>query len=120
MFGFKKKATDTPSGDHEVRDFEADVIEASRTRPVLVDFWAPWCGPCRMLGPTLEQLAAESDGAWTLVKVNTDIHPDLAARYEVRGIPTVKLFIDGEPVDGFLGALPAFAVKRWLKKALPS
>lgn len=104
----------------EVGDFEVDVVEASRRRPVLVDFWAPWCGPCRALGPVLEKLAAENDGRWVLVKVNTDQHPEISSQYQVRGIPAVKLFVDGKVVDEFTGALPEYAVKQWLEKAIPT
>lgn len=105
--------------DSEI-DFQTDVIEASRNRPILVDFWAPWCGPCRTLGPVLEKLDREAGASWTLVKINTDQQPEISARYGIRGIPAVKLFVDGEVVDEFTGALPEYAVRQWLDKALPS
>ncbi|PEN06053.1 thioredoxin [Longimonas halophila] len=100
-------------------DFATDVIEASRTTPVLVDFWAPWCGPCRQLGPTLEQLDAERDD-WTLVKLNVDEHNNVARQYGVRGIPAVKLFVDGTVAAEFTGALPRHAVDQWLDEHLPT
>ncbi|HUF09829.1 MAG TPA: thioredoxin [Rhodothermales bacterium] len=105
---------------YEVSDFNREVLEASRSRPVLVDFWAPWCGPCRMLSPTLEKLAAEADGKWSLVTVNTDEHQDLSTSYQVRGIPAVKLFSEGEVVAEFTGAMPEYAVKQWLDQQMPS
>lgn len=105
--------------DSGVIDFETEVIEASHERPVLVDFWAAWCGPCRVLGPVLEKLDAETD-AWALVKVDTEANPHLAQRFGIRGIPAVKLFVRGEPVAEFTGALPEPMVRRWLAEHLPS
>jgi len=104
----------------DVVNFEEEVIQTSRTVPVLVDFWAPWCGPCHALGPVLERLADGSDGKWRLAKLNTDQYPDISRQYGIRGIPAVKLFVDGQVVDEFTGALPEYAVKQWLEKALPS
>jgi putative thioredoxin len=104
----------------DVTDFQRDVIERSRTLPVVVDFWAAWCGPCRVLGPILERLEADAQGRWTLAKLDTEAHPDVAAEYAVMSIPNVKLFVDGEVVDEFLGAIPESEVRRWLAATLPS
>ena len=101
-------------------DFEIQVIEASHRVPVLVDFWAPWCGPCKSLGPVLEKLAAEFAGAFILAKVNSDDHQELAARYGVRGIPNVKAFVGGTMVDEFTGALPEARVREFIQRLLPS
>lgn len=103
----------------DVVDFQSEVIERSRTLPVLVDFWAEWCAPCRMLGPVLERIAARHEGRWELAKVNTEALPDVSAQYGIRSIPSVKLFVDGRPVDEFTGALPEQAIEQWLAKALP-
>jgi putative thioredoxin len=107
-------------GKYEINDFSADVIERSRSIPVLVDFWAEWCGPCKVLGPVLERLAESNGSRWALAKVDTDAHQDIAARYGIRGIPSVKLFVDGAVADEFTGALPERAVVQWLEKALPN
>lgn len=100
--------------------FDEVVLRASATRPVLVDFWAPWCAPCRALAPILDRLAAEFADRFTLVKLNTEDEPELAARYGVRGIPNCKLFVDGRVADEFTGALPEGAVRDFLAAALPS
>ncbi len=93
--------------DVTTETFERDVLERSRELPVVVDFWAAWCGPCRMLGPALEAEAQKRDGQLELVKVDVEAEPALAAQYGVRSIPTVAVFRDGEPVTGFIGAHPA-------------
>ena len=101
-------------------NFDEAVLRASATRPVLVDFWAPWCAPCRALAPILDRLAAEFADRFTLAKLNTDEEPELAARYGIRGIPNCKLFIDGEVANEFTGALPESALREFLAEALPS
>ena len=105
---------------YDTEDFERDVIQLSRTIPVVVDFWAEWCGPCKVLGPVLERLAGESSGDWALAKLDTEAFPHIAARYGIRSIPNVKLFVDGEVVDEFVGALPEREVMEWLRRAMPS
>jgi putative thioredoxin len=101
-------------------DFDRIVVEGSRERPVLVDFWAPWCGPCRALAPILDKLAAEFAGRFTLAKLNTDEAPDVAGRYGIRSIPCCKLFVDGAVVDEFVGVLPEGQLRAFLAGALPS
>ena len=105
--------------DKELIDFQSDVIGASKTTPVLVDFWAEWCGPCVQLSPTLEKLAEEAGDSWTLLKVNTESQPELAAEYGIRSIPNVKLFVNGEISGEFVGALPEEEIKRWLESNIP-
>ena len=106
--------------DVGLADFQQHVLEESKHRPVVVDFWAPWCGPCKSLKPILEKLAAEYGGKFLLAKINSDDNQQLAARYGVRGIPSVKAFINGEPVDEFSGALPEGEVRAFLDRLIPS
>jgi putative thioredoxin len=100
--------------------FDADVIARSRDVPVVVDFWAAWCGPCRVLGPILEREVAAHDGRLELVKVDVDANPKLAARYEIRGIPAVKAFSGGEVTREFVGLQTADFLRRWLAELAPS
>jgi len=100
-------------------DFTRDVIDASHELPVLVDFWATWCGPCRVLGPMLEKLERDYGGRFRLVKVDSDQNPDLSAQFGVRSIPYVVAFIDGQPVNAFVGALPESQLRAFIDKVIP-
>jgi putative thioredoxin len=100
--------------DSGLATFAADVLEQSREVPVIVDFWAPWCGPCKTLGPSLEAAVIAADGAVKLVKVNIDENPEIAQQLRIQSIPTVYAFRDGQPVDGFMGAIPDSQVKAFV------
>src|ERR1700733_10793452 len=101
------------------QDFDTTVIERSRTVPVLVDFWADWCGPCKQLAPALEKAVAAREGKVELAKLDVDANPNLTRAYGVQGIPSVKAFKDGELVDEFVGVLPPAAIERFLDKLVP-
>ncbi|RYF06595.1 MAG: thioredoxin [Comamonadaceae bacterium] len=105
--------------DVTVENFEAEVIAASMQLPVLVDFWAPWCGPCKSLGPILEKLETEYAGRFKLVKIDSDQEQQIAGMFGIRSIPTCVLLINGQPVDGFMGAQPEGQVRAFLDKHVP-
>jgi thioredoxin 1 len=105
-------ATTTVGDDN----FSSDVLQSGK--PVLVDFWAEWCGPCKMIGPALEEISDELGEQVTIAKLNIDDHPDTPAKYGVRGIPTMILFKDGQPVETKVGAAPKAELKRWLEASL--
>ena len=97
-----------------IENFEAEVVAASMSTPVLVDFWAPWCSPCKSLGPVLEKLEADYGGRFKLAKINSDEQQELAGAFGIRSIPTCVLMMGGKPVDGFMGALPEGQVRQFL------
>ena len=112
-------AQGAPSDSPHIKDsglatFAADVLQASREVPVIVDFWAPWCGPCKTLGPQLEAAVKAADGAVKMVKVNIDENPEIAQQLRIQSIPTVYAFKDGQPVDGFMGAIPESQIKTFV------
>ena len=106
--------------DVTIENFEAEVVAASSNVPVLVDFWAPWCGPCKSLGPVLEKLEVAYEGRFKLVKIDSDQEQQLAGMFGIRSIPTCVLLMNGQPVDGFMGALPEGQVREFLDKHVPT
>src|SRR5213082_1729191 len=101
--------------DVTTANFMAEVVDASFDQPVIVDFWAPWCGPCKQLGPLLERLVTEAKGAVRLVKVNIDENPEIAQQLRIQSIPTVYAFKQGQPVDGFMGAVPESQLRQFIE-----
>ncbi len=106
--------------DVTIENFESEVIAASMETPVLVDFWAPWCGPCKVIGPLLEKLETDYAGRFKLVKIDSDQEQQLAGAFGIRSIPTCILLKGGQPVDGFMGALPEGKIKEFLDKHVPA
>ena len=106
--------------DVTLENFDAEVVAASSTVPVLVDFWAPWCGPCKVIGPLLEKIEAEYAGRFKLVKIDSDQQQELSQAFGIRSIPTCVLMVGGKPADGFMGALPESKIKEFLDKHIPS
>jgi putative thioredoxin len=102
--------------DGSIESFATDVLEASRQVPVIVDFWAPWCGPCKQLGPLIEKVVNEAKGAVRLVKINIDENPEIARQLRIQSIPTVYAFRDGQPVDGFMGAVPESQLRAFVQQ----
>jgi len=102
------------------QDFGTAVLEESKRRPVVVDFWAEWCQPCRLIGPVLERLAQESNGEFLLAKLDVDANPEASAAFRIQSIPAVKAFRDGRLLNEFIGAIPEQAIRQWLKAVVPS
>ncbi len=121
-FGGQPTGTAAPVGagdlikDSNTQNFMRDVIEVSRQVPVIVDFWAPWCGPCKQLGPALEKVVRQANGKVRMVKINVDENQQLAQQMRIQSIPAVYAFVDGQPVDGFMGALPEGQIKQFIDR----
>ena len=116
MAGTGGQVQAAPTKDTTTAGFKADVIDASQNQVILVDFWAPWCGPCKQLAPMLEQVVAETNGAAALVKMNIDEHPSVAGQLGIKSIPAVIAFKDGKPIDGFMGAVPESELRAFIAK----
>ena len=112
--------TETHAVDVDARNFNQEVLEASKSVPVVIDFWAPWCGPCKVLKPMLEKLAAEYGGKFKLVKINSDESIDLAREFNVRSIPDVRAIRNGKQVGAFVGALPLPQLRAFIDGLIPS
>ncbi|WP_377297303.1 thioredoxin [Rhizobium sp. SGZ-381] len=119
-FGAQPAAASRPAGgfvkDTTTAAFTKDVLEESRHQPVLVDFWAPWCGPCKQLAPALEKVVNEGQGRVKLVKLNIDDHPSIPGQLGIQSIPAVIAFVNGRPVDGFMGAVPESQIRQFIDK----
>ena len=106
--------------NQNVVDLQRDVVDASFKQPIVIDFWAEWCAPCRMLGPILEKLADQANGRWRLVKINTELQTDIAMQFGISSIPAIKMVSEGEIIAEFVGALPESHVAKWLDENLPT
>jgi len=118
MNNLKQKNKEVLKMDATDYDFKEKVLEKSKDLPVVVDFWASWCMPCRILGPIIEKVAKDYEGKFVLAKVNVDEAPSTSQTYGIRGIPSVKMFKDGEVVDEFTGAMPEEKIKNWIESNL--
>jgi putative thioredoxin len=116
LLGGGAAAGAAPVKDVSTADFMAEVVDASFDQPVIVDFWAPWCGPCKQLGPVLEKVVRAANGAVRMVKLNIDENPEIATQMRIQSIPAVYAFKDGRPVDGFVGAVPESQIKQFVQR----